>query len=181
MGIDPVTHTFRLDLLRLSTILNNSSSSISSQMKSSRLLRMHEQQPLIINQQMIMRLDSSILSSHTQNPNYDINPHQRPHNLISPPLIAQTCQLQTPFNQDVTLITHHDHALMHVENNFSENLISGFGSPGNCCKVNDEWQQSHIGSPFTTTTDTYVPLETYGYYGSGQPVVDPTRSIIGDF
>ncbi|KAI3466627.1 hypothetical protein Pfo_023290 [Paulownia fortunei] len=194
MGIDPVTHSFRLDLLDLSTILNSSLYSNSpSQMKASRSLGM---QPLI-NPELI-RLASSLLSSQRQNhdfliqntsnslhQNQQINDNPQAHDQI-PPLLIQTCQMQNPF-QDLTIpttcldttpsvpLSNHDqaHQLMHYDDveNFPQNL-AGFGSQN--CKIND-WQQSD-GSLLSTPTEDYVPVTNYGYYGSDQSVVDPTPS-----
>lgn len=185
MGIDPVTHSFRLDLLDFSTILN---SSLYNNSKLSRLLGM---QPLINNPDM-MRLGSSLLSPQRQNhdfliqnnsntlhQNQQINDNSQAHNQIPPSLI----QMQTPF-QDFTIpsnhfdakLSDHDqaHQLMHYDDleNFPQNL-SGFGSEN--CKVND-WDQSN-GSLLSSLTEDYsLPVTNYGYYGLDQPVVGPTPS-----
>ncbi|KAI3456352.1 hypothetical protein Pfo_013015 [Paulownia fortunei] len=194
MGIDPVTHSPRLDLLDLSTILNSSLYSNSpSQMNFSRLLGM---QPLI-NPELI-RLATSLLSSQRRNQDFLMqNTHNNLHQnqLISdnpqvPNQISlsniQPCQVQTPV-QDLTIpttcldatpcvpLSDHDqtHQLMQYDNveRFPENL-AGFGSQN--CQVN-EWQQSD-GSILSTLTEDYVQVTNYGYYGSDQSVMDPTPS-----
>lgn len=64
MGIDPVTHSPRLDLLDLSSILNYSSS-IHHHPSSSNLSRLFGVQPLVNPE--LLRLATSLLSSHKKN------------------------------------------------------------------------------------------------------------------
>lgn len=139
MGIDPVTHSPRLDLLDLSTILNSSIySNTQSQMNFSRLLGM--QHPLI-NPDLI-RLATSLLSSERRNHDFIIQnqlingqaPTQIPPSLI-----------QTPV-QD----TASDSNLMQYDD------VAGFGS---------QWHQSNAGS---ILAEDYVPGTNFGYYGSDQ-------------
>ncbi|KAL9236712.1 hypothetical protein vseg_011348 [Gypsophila vaccaria] len=113
MGIDPVTHSPRLDLLDLSSIFanspfNNNSSLTSSQMNMSRLLGL--QQP-IVNPQ-LLKLATSLLSSQRQNPNstliqhfqdngFSCNNSQILQNNFNNNPIPQSTQIQTPIQNPI--------------------------------------------------------------------------------
>ncbi|CAO2823760.1 unnamed protein product [Amaranthus hypochondriacus] len=104
MGLDPVTHSPRLDLLDLSSILGNSfydntiSSSQPSQMNMSRLLGL---QPLI--NPNLLKLASSFMSNQPQNPSSNtlIQDFQR----INFNPIIQTTQIQTPIQNPLPTCT----------------------------------------------------------------------------
>ncbi|KAL2523955.1 MYB-like protein [Abeliophyllum distichum] len=160
MGIDPVTHSPRLDLLDLSTVLNSSLYS-SSQLNFSRLLGMQH----IINPE-LLRLATSILSSQTQNQdfllqnNVEENQISNAHVQNQMPPLVQPCQLlQTPVQDDQARLMMQSNG-----ENFSQN-----------CPLN-EWQSS--GLMPSILTEDYVPAVTnYGYYGqSNQSVMDPPPS-----
>ncbi|PIN18566.1 Transcription factor, Myb superfamily [Handroanthus impetiginosus] len=164
MGIDPVTHSPRLDLLDLSNILNTSiySTNTPSQMNFSRLLGM---QPFI-NPELI-RLATSFLSSQGQNQDFLLQNSQ--NNLQQSHLITdnpQISQIQTP-------VQDYGH-LMQYENfeRYPQNELPGFGSSSGQVS---EWQQSD-GSMLSGITDDYGSIPNYGYYGLDQPVVDPNPS-----
>ncbi|KAK4421270.1 Transcription factor [Sesamum alatum] len=166
MGIDPVTHAPRLDLLDLSAVLNSTlySNSSSSHINFSRLLAM---QPLIN-----PLLASSLFSSRHQNQDFLIqnqlntsgNPQLLAHNQVLDPSFTQTCQMQTP----VTSVQHHEahDQLVHYDDDvdcFPQNL-AGFG-------------QQRDGSLFSPLGHDSLPGTNYGcYYGSDQSAVDPTPS-----
>ncbi|KAL2244852.1 protein ODORANT1 [Sesamum indicum] len=188
MGIDPVTHSPRLDLLDLSTILNSSLyANSSSQISFSRLLGMQS----LINPELLRLATSLLSSSHTQNQDFLVqnNPliRDNPHvsNQISQSLI-QPC-IQTPV-QDLTIptscldttpnsctvsLSNHDQAHPFMQYDNVQDLDAGFGSQN--CQLN-EWQLSD-GSMLSTLTEDYLPVTNYGYYGSDhQSVVDPAPS-----
>ena len=105
MGLDPVTHSPRLDLLDLSSILGNSSfydntisSSQPSQMNMSRFLGL---QPLI--NPNLLKLASSFMSNQPQNPSSNtlIQDFQR----INFNPIIQTTQIQTPIQNPLPTCT----------------------------------------------------------------------------
>ncbi|XP_075477040.1 transcription factor MYB41-like [Primulina tabacum] len=176
MGVDPVTHSPRLDLLDLSTVLQSSFYDNSTpQMNFSRLLGL---QPLI-NPQLI-RLVTSLLSSQRQNQEF-LTPTASPINYSS--------QMQTPINQDLqnpnpcfdstpsAALFEQDQAY----NQFTQygdveqfsHILSGF-MPTQEIQEFNEWQHNN-GMPRDLTED-YVPLMNYGCNGSGQHVMDPINS-----
>ncbi|KAL2473348.1 MYB protein [Forsythia ovata] len=160
MGIDPVTHSPRLDLLDLSTVLNSSLYN-SSQLNFSRLLGMQH----IINPE-LLRLATSILSSQTQNQDFLLQNNVEESQISNahvqnqmPPLL-QPCQLlQTPVQEDQARLMMQSNG-----ENFTQN-----------CPMN-EWQSS--GLMPSILTEDYIPAVTnYGYYGqSNQSVMDPPPS-----
>ncbi|GAB4826840.1 hypothetical protein Ancab_033719 [Ancistrocladus abbreviatus] len=98
MGIDPVTHSPRLDLLDFSSILNSSLYNNSSQMNLSRLLGL---QPLVNPE--LLTLANTLLSTHQrQNPSFLV--HNLQENQLSsdaqiqntPTQVLQSTQIQTP-------------------------------------------------------------------------------------
>ncbi|KAK9681774.1 hypothetical protein RND81_10G026800 [Saponaria officinalis] len=116
MGIDPVTHSPRLDLLDLSSIFsnspfNNNPSLTSSQMNMSRLLGLQQH---IVNPQ-LLKLATSLLSSQRQNPNNSNNTlmhhfqengfsnnnnSQIQNNGFNNPILQST-QIQTPIQNQI--------------------------------------------------------------------------------
>ncbi|WMV16148.1 hypothetical protein MTR67_009533 [Solanum verrucosum] len=169
MGIDPVTHSPRLDLLDLSSILNHSIYNNSShhQMNLSRLLG--HVQPLVNPE--VLRLATSLLSSQRQNSNNFLIPNnQICQNQL--PQMVQSNQIQAPI-QDFPICTtisttpcvpfsSHEAQLMQPPTtkmeDFSSNLENFSNSQNDCQVINDEWQLSN------GVTDDYFPLQNYGYY-----------------
>ncbi|KAK6932472.1 SANT/Myb domain [Dillenia turbinata] len=96
MGIDPVTHSPRLDLLDLSSILNTSLYDNSSQMNMSRIL--FGLQPLVNPE--LLRLATSLLSSHHQreNPSFVLQSSAEEQTQLYNPQQALS-QIQVPFVQ----------------------------------------------------------------------------------
>ncbi|KAG8365457.1 hypothetical protein BUALT_Bualt18G0106800 [Buddleja alternifolia] len=164
MGIDPVTHNPRLDLLDFSRILNSSMyANSNSQMNFSRLLGMQS----LINPE-LLRLASSLFSSQRQNQDYlmqnqVISDNHQTLNPI-PTSLIQNCPIQTQFQNLDIPIPNHDyqaHQLMMQYDDvqqFSQN-VSGFGLQDYMPELQD-----------------YMPETKCVYYESGQNVVDPTPS-----
>ncbi|KAJ8545603.1 hypothetical protein K7X08_018186 [Anisodus acutangulus] len=171
MGIDPVTHSPRLDLLNLSSILypsfyNNSS----HQMIFPRLLG--HVQPLVNPE--VLRLATSLLSSQRQNSNF-LMPNNLQENQICqnqlPQMVQNSQIMQSPIQDIPTCTTlsttpcvpfSSEAQLMQPPTNmedFSSNL-ENFRSSQNY-QVN-EWQLSNGVS--SNLTDDYFPLQNYGYY-----------------
>ncbi|KAK6917449.1 SANT/Myb domain [Dillenia turbinata] len=173
MGIDPVTHCPRLDLLDLSSILNTSMYNNSSQMNMSRTL--FGLQPLVNPE--LLRLATSLLSSHQQreNPNFVIqssaeeqtelyNPQQILSQIQVP--LVQHNQISNPI-QDLPTCTTLDTSnatfpceapqLMQANvNNFSYQTT----------QLND-WQSSEMAC---------LPLPNFESYVSDQTMLNPSSS-----
>ncbi|XP_060194749.1 transcription factor MYB102 [Lycium barbarum] len=170
MGIDPVTHSPRLDLLDLSSILHPSLYNNSShQMNLSRLSG--PGQPLVNPE--VLRLATSLISSQRQNSNF-LLPNNLQENQICQnqlPQMAQNNQIQAPiqdFPSCSTLSTtpcvpfSSEAQLMQPPTNmeqFSSNL-ENFSSQN--CQVNG-WQLSNEVLNSNLTND-YFALQNYGYY-----------------
>ncbi|KAI5656942.1 hypothetical protein M9H77_25735 [Catharanthus roseus] len=167
MGIDPVTHSPRLDLLDLSSILNTSvygSSSSHNQMNLSRLLGL---QPLVNPE--LLRLATSLLSSQRKNQDFPIlqnqsqqnqfysNPQLENHQL--PPLVQDipNCTATLSTTCPPTCTTMDTVPFSNVEQ-FSSNLPN-FNSEN--CELN-HWQ--NVGANFS---EDFAALQNYGYYGGG--------------
>ncbi|KAL6573917.1 hypothetical protein OROHE_001459 [Orobanche hederae] len=165
MGIDPVTHSPRLDSLDLSTILKNSpsyntNSQRISQMNFSRLLGL---QPLISPE--LIRLATSLLSSQ----HHQIVNHNNPpvHHQVSPSLMIHDPQDVRTTDHDLTILT--DYFQFDNFDQFSQNL-AGL-EPG---QVN-EWQQN-VGT-MDNNLSTVTEDTDWGHYcGSGQAMVDAIPS-----
>ncbi|KAK9064225.1 hypothetical protein SSX86_015605 [Deinandra increscens subsp. villosa] len=141
MGIDPVTHNPRLDLLDISSIL-------SSSFHSSPHTNMFGVQPLVSPE--LLRLAASLLSSHhTQNPNLvhqngQGNQFENPHQVQENPLLQfQNQDLQTliqeipscaPLNNPNCVPFTSDQSAQLMEPNVDQ-------VPSSLCHVND-WQNN---------------------------------------
>ncbi|KAE8732494.1 Transcription factor MYB39 [Hibiscus syriacus] len=156
MGIDPVTHSPRLDLLDLSSILS------SSRMNMSRLIGAQS----LINPE-IQRLASSLMSSQSQNQNQnpdfvyqDIEENQI-QNQYNPPLmqvqgIPEACtSLNTPTCSSIPFSNNEVPLMMNPNLNQFPPNVADFS----------EWQQGN--AMVQDLTEDYVPFpENYNYYGS---------------
>ncbi|CAA3031355.1 transcription factor MYB102-like [Olea europaea subsp. europaea] len=157
MGIDPVTHSPRLDLLDLSTVLNSSLHN-ASHFNFSRLLGMQN----IINPD-LLRLATSILSFQSQNQGFPLQKNVQENQIFNDqvqnqmPSLVKPCQLlQTPVQDDQSQFM-----MQSDSENFPQNVSL------------NEWQSSGF------LTEDYVPTVTnYDYYGpSNQPIIiDPPPS-----
>ncbi|CAA3005870.1 transcription factor MYB102-like [Olea europaea subsp. europaea] len=151
MGIDPVTHSPRLDLLDLSTVLNSSLYN-SSHFNFSRLLGMQN----IINPD-LPRL------SQTQNQDFLLQNNVQANQISNTPVqnemppLVQPCQLlETPLQDDRS-------QLMMQSN--------GEGFSQNCPLY--EWQSSGL-MPSIWEEDYLPAVKNYGYSGpSNQSIIDP--------
>ncbi|KAL2932176.1 hypothetical protein RDABS01_037586 [Bienertia sinuspersici] len=185
MGIDPVTHSPRLDLLDLSSILSNSSlyNNTSSQMDMSRLLGF---QPLVNPE--LLKLATSLLSNQHQN-NFQGNDNQMQNN-YNPML--QTTQIQAPIQNPLpncTTMTNTatpttDTATLTDTSNqtgvpfFDEAQLMGpsfeqypTNIPNFDAQNLDHLQSNGLSMP------NIQPTNAFGYYGtSHQTFMDPSLS-----
>ncbi|KAE7995561.1 hypothetical protein FH972_000341 [Carpinus fangiana] len=160
MGIDPVTHSPRLDLLDISSILYNS-----SQTNMSRFLGVQS----LVNPE-LLRIATSFMSSQRENQNLLLQNLQE-NQLCDSQIQNQIPQLlQHNELQEIPLATpcvsFHSEAQI-VEPN-AEQFAPDFTQPA-------EWQSN--GMPLNFTEEQhYVPeLQGYGYYGSDhQTMMDPS-------
>ncbi|KAA8519895.1 hypothetical protein F0562_014195 [Nyssa sinensis] len=157
MGIDPVTHTPRLDLLELSSILSSSLYN-PSQMSISRLLGVQSQ----VNPE-LLKLANSLLSSQSENPNFLLQNVQE-NELCSAQFQNQLPPLIQP-NQLETLIQETQPMPANVEQ-FSSNFTD-FNSQS--CQLNT---LQNNGMP----TEDFATLPNYSYYASDQSFMDPPPS-----
>lgn len=168
MGIDPVTHSPRLDLLDLSSILNSTLYN-SSQMNMSRLLG--HVQPLVNPE--LLRLATSLISSQRgNNPNLVLQNAQEHNHLCNPQIIHHNIQ---PPLDEISVANcvqfPNDHSQLAEPINADLSNLATFSSPSSQIS---EWQQSS-GMPSSYAED-YVPLQpSYNtYYGSDQTLLDPS-------
>jgi len=188
MGIDPVTHSPRLDLLDLSSILN--SPLYDSRMNMSRVLGV---QPL--GDPELFRLATSLLSSQRdQTQDFAIqNGHQENH-LSSPQvhqsqhqsIIHQANQFQTPGQEMPTCTTLTTTPCVTFSNEAQQmdpnvdqyqlSTITSFSSPNSQLSTHDQWQSNRImGS--NLSQDYYLPaVSSYNSADNchGTDLVDPS-------
>ncbi|XP_059659935.1 transcription factor MYB102-like [Cornus florida] len=169
MGIDPVTHSPRLDLLDLSSILSSSLYN-PSQMNVSRFLG--HVQPLVNPE--ILRLATSLLQSQRENPNFLLQNGQE-NQLYNPqiqnqlPPLVQPSQVQEPFQECVPF--PNESQLMEPNVEPFSSTLSDFNSQS--CLLN-EWQNNGLEDCFA--------LPNYGYYDySNQSIMDPPQSDNSNF
>lgn len=174
MGIDPVTHSPRLDLLDFSSILYNSSHP-HHQVNFSRLLGM---QQMGLNPE-LLRLATSVLSSQREsNSNFFIqNDHQQqlcnPQTNQIPVQLVQSSQLQEPFQENVPVCTTLDTSSIPFAQEVQPSNLTDFSSQN--CQIS-EWQ-SNVEAPSNFTENQYVQLPSMTYYdGSSdhQIIMDPS-------
>lgn len=178
MGIDPVTHSPRLDLLDLSSILSSSLYN-SSQVNLSRLLGV---QPLVNPE--ILRLASSLLSSNRENPNFlgqNVQENQMSRDVLQstelPPLVQPNNQFdQTPIPEIPNCVPFSSEGQLMGQNmeQFSSDFTN-FSSQN--CQLN-EWQSNGMAS---NLTQDYGPVSDYGYFESDQSIMDPPPSENSNF
>ncbi|KAB2082084.1 hypothetical protein ES319_A05G174600v1 [Gossypium barbadense] len=178
MGIDPVTHSPRLDLLDLSSILSSSFYN-QSQMNISRLLGVNS----LVNPE-LLRLATSFMSSQRENQNHKFIVD---HNVEDNQLWSS--QVQDQYQQPL-MQSNHNHLPTQVQeipacsipfSNEAE-LMNLDQFPSNFSHLND-WQSNAMPS---NLTEDYVPLPTnYDYYATDhhhhQTVKDPSSSETSNF
>lgn len=153
MGIDPVTHNPRLDLLDLSSILYNS-----SQINISRLLGL---QPQLVNPELLRLATSLLSSSNRQNPNFLPQENQlcNLENQVQnqlPSLIQPPSQIQEiPFSNDQAQL---------MQPNVEQ--FTNFNSQN--CQLND-WQCNEMPS---NANDQFISLQNYSLFGSDQSIME---------
>ncbi|XP_074307624.1 transcription factor MYB102-like isoform X2 [Silene latifolia] len=188
MGIDPVTHSPRLDLLDLSSIFANSphfnNSITSSQMHMSRLLGL--QQP-VVNPQ-LLKLATSLLSSQRQNPNSSLMEHFRENGPFSnnshiqygfSNTMTQSTQIQIPIQNPIptpttmtTTATTTTTSDTNVEPPFNESQLMDptfeqypTNIPNLDAQNFEQWQSNGFVN---------MGPSNLGYDGSHQTLVDPS-------
>ncbi|KAI3680623.1 hypothetical protein L6452_35396 [Arctium lappa] len=168
MGIDPVTHNPRLDLLDISTIL---SSSFYNQSNSN----MFGVQPMVNPE--LLRLAASLLSSQRdQNPSF-LHQNDQKHQ-FGQTLIQENHNLQLQ-SHDQTLIQEipscvpfsSDQSTQLMEPNVDQ-IPSSFShfNPQNC-QLN-EWENNGMVLA-SSNLDNFIAMENYGF----QSVVDPASNL----
>ncbi|KAJ0082969.1 hypothetical protein Patl1_10906 [Pistacia atlantica] len=185
MGIDPVTHSPRLDLLDLSSILSSSLYN-SSQMNISRLFGV---QP-IVNPE-LLRLATSLISSQSESQNQNQNQNQnfllqnvQENQLCNPQnqyqqLVQTDNQLQLPVHDIPACTTLTTPCTVSFSNEaqlmepHGEQFPTNFTNFSNQSSQLNEWQSNGMPS---NLSEEYMPLPpTYtNYYGSDQTVIDPS-------
>ncbi|KAJ9566081.1 hypothetical protein OSB04_002047 [Centaurea solstitialis] len=173
MGIDPVTHSPRLDLLDISSILSSSFYNQSN-------ANMFGVQPMVNPE--LLRLAASLLSSQCdQNPSF---PHQIDQKPQFAPILIQENDHFPLQNHDQSRIQEipscvpfsSDQCAQLMEPNveqFSSNF-SHFNPQS--CQLN-EWQNNGIGLP-SSDLDNFMAMENYVFQGSSiQSVVDPASNL----
>jgi len=175
MGIDPVTHNPRLDLLDLSSILNYASTS--SQMNIQRIIGTQS----IVNPE-ILKLASSLFSSQNVQENHQIDHNQQ----ISSHLDQEGCNmlLNPPCGHNNSMSYTQTHL---VESN--ENLYSSFLPEFGFQQHHENVQLSNLhcnGIASSNVTEDFVhQLPCYGYSGSdyhaNDLIMDPHISESSNF
>lgn len=179
MGIDPVTHSPRLDLLDLSSILNSTLYN-SSQMNMSRLFG--HVQPFVNPE--LLRLATSLMSSSQQrgnNPSFVLQNAQENH-LCEPQMMHQS-NIQAPADEIPAACTTlnnstacvqfpSDHSQLAEPVKAELSNLTTFSSPSSQIS---EWQQSS-GLPNARYAEDCVPLQpSYNaYYCSEAALLDPS-------
>ncbi|KAL1289309.1 hypothetical protein HN51_057742 [Arachis hypogaea] len=153
MGIDPVTHSPRLDLLDLTSILSSSlyGDNNSSPINIQRLLTMHP----MVNPQ-LLKLASSIISSQQRDESLDFTSY---HNHYDNPQIQNQNQNQTQQEQQQHFVQTHQESVTCVS-------LPPFIEPNNDNNVN-AYPFNGIALSSLTEEDYIVPqLSSYDYYSS---------------
>ncbi|OVA07982.1 SANT/Myb domain [Macleaya cordata] len=168
MGIDPVTHSPRLDLLDISSILSSSLYN-SSQFNVSRLLGI---QPLV-NQPDLLRLATTLLSSQRENPDFLIpalqdqtqlnqfqfQPNQLQNQIQELPAACTTST--TPFSNETQFVQANVEQFQSNPINFTCQNSQSNG-----------WEENAIMP--SNLMENFVPVPNYGYYSSDQSsIIDP--------
>ncbi|XP_041026343.1 transcription factor MYB102-like [Juglans microcarpa x Juglans regia] len=178
MGIDPVTHSPRLDLLDLSSILSSSLYN-PSQMNVSRLLGVQT----LVNPELLRLATSFMSSGHHENPNLLVQNLQE-NQLCNPQIQNQISQLvQVPEElhapiQEIPCCTTVSNPCVSFPSEAQimepnvEQFPSNFTHFSSSNSQPTEWQSN--GMPLDFTED-YVSIPSYYNYGSDcQTMMDPS-------
>ncbi|KAL5976255.1 hypothetical protein ACLOJK_020585 [Asimina triloba] len=163
MGIDPVTHSPRLDLLDLSSVLGSSLYN-SAQLHLSRLLGI---EPLVNSE--LLRLASNLLSTQRENQNLllqNLQENQLPHPQVQIQKqfsSFQNTQLNPNPIQETPACTPSNIQQASHGSQFIQNNVEQF--PSNATFLNFESAPSNLDQDLVPTTD-------YGFYNSGQSFMD---------
>ncbi|KAK7327982.1 hypothetical protein VNO77_22076 [Canavalia gladiata] len=191
MGIDPVTHSPRLDLLDLSSILGGASFYGSSQINIQRLLAM-QQQPLVNPQ--LLKFASSLISSSHQHKDLHMCAHNGQHNQPCDPQIQNQTphfvQFQDPPVHEVAaacttfsspcVSLPQTQPLLVGPNNVDAYPSSSFTDFSYSHQLS-EWHKNGFDLS-TLTYDDMPPLSNYNYYSSdGQNLMYPPSSDTSTF
>ncbi|XP_068644432.1 transcription factor MYB102-like [Aristolochia californica] len=155
MGIDPVTHRPRLDLLDLSSILGSSLYN-PTQLNLSRLLGM---EPLVNSE--LLRLATNLLSSQRENSN--LLAQNLPENQLSNPQMQNSFQASFPTSQLQSQIQDIPVLQPNVEQ-YDSNPTS-FGGQNSQLNL---WQDNEA----PLNLDSFASLINQGYYDSDQALLD---------
>lgn len=167
MGIDPVTHSPRLDLLDLSTLLNPSLQ-ISSQMNLSRLLGAQYINPELL------KLATSLYPAQKQNQDFPLENQENVNQTNVPdqsfqnpmPTLVQSTNIQTPLQDLPTLSTtpfsNEAQVMMQPKGgNFSLDMTQL--SSESCHLYDDKWQNGGLLMS-TNFLDDHAPTDQHGFY-----------------
>ncbi|KAK9714775.1 hypothetical protein RND81_06G119000 [Saponaria officinalis] len=189
MGIDPVTHSPRLDLLDLSSIFSNSSSlynpPTSSQMNISRLLGLQQS---MVNPE-LLKLASSLLSTQRQNPSSSLMQlfQENGFSTNSNPIIQST-QIQTPIQNQIpsctTMTTTTSAATTATTNTSATTFVPLFDETQ---LMNPNFEQYPTDIPNLDAQNSnhqwqindFIDMNptNFGYYGSDQTlIINPSYS-----
>ncbi|XP_043688314.1 transcription factor MYB102-like [Telopea speciosissima] len=179
MGIDPVTHSPRLDLLDLSSLLSSPLYN-QSQLNVSRMLGI---QPFIHPE--LLRFATTLFSSQTDNNNLDLHLLQNLHEnnqLCNSQVQTQfpsftSNPLQTPIqeNPSCTTSTAPCPPQFLNETQLLQTNVDQFPSNPTSFSCHDSqtstWQDNVVVP--SNLTDNLIPISNYGYYSSDQSFGDP--------
>ncbi|KAF9611503.1 hypothetical protein IFM89_032549 [Coptis chinensis] len=177
MGIDPVTHSRRFDLLDLSSILNSPLLN-PSQMNVSRLLGI---QPLVNPE--LLRLATSLLSSQRENSNLLFqnlqetqlcNPRFQEQNQFQTLQSSQLLEINPPCTTSTVPCDTFLNEAQHMQANNVEQCQSehtNFNFQGSQPNV---W---HDNVMVSNSFEDIVTQPNYGYYASTQPSIDYPLSV----
>ncbi|XP_010538235.1 PREDICTED: myb-related protein 315-like [Tarenaya hassleriana] len=172
MGIDPVTHSPRLDLLDISSILRSSLYDSSHQMNMPRLMGI---QPLVNPE--ILRLATSLFSSQTLNDNPNRSFHhqnaQESQTVLNQFQTLQTDQLHDKIQELQSCIPYSSDAQLSMDP--PSLTAAGFGE-----QSSHEWHCN--GVPSNMPQDCMPPLPPdYDYYSNSVSLLDPSCYSDQDF
>ncbi|XP_042519833.1 transcription factor MYB102-like [Macadamia integrifolia] len=164
MGIDPVTHSPRLDLLDLSSLL---SSPLYNQSQLNNVSRFLGIQPLINPE--FLRFATTLLSSQTDNNNPDLDLHLLQNLQENNQLCNSRVQTQFPSfdsNQIQNPILNENHLL--------QTNVDQFPSICHDSQTSCAWQDN-VALPSNLTENLNIPMSNYCYNNnsSDQSLVDP--------